>query len=553
MSTFRFSLLWSVLYFLACWSPVLCADSGLPGTSHSMPSNVVDPQPVDRPPNILIVLADDLGFSDLGCYGGEIETPVLDGLARQGLRYTQFHNTGRCWPTRSSLLSGYYAQQIRRDRLAGIHPSGGRGKRPAWAPLLPEYLKPKGYRSYHSGKWHVDRKPIQNGFDASYWLNDHGRFFSPRRTFENDNRLPPVKEGTDYYATTEVASRAIAQLKQHHQEHQEDPFLQFVAFTAPHFPLHALPEDIAKYQGKYDSGWKQTREKRWRRIQELGIVNGQLSQVDREQGPPYPLQKSFGQFGPDEIHLPLVWDSLSESQKKFQADKMEIHAAMVDRMDQEIGRICQQLKSMQAYENTLILFLSDNGASAEIMIRDDGHDPKASPGSAKTHLCLGPGWSTVCNTPFRKHKTWVHEGGTATPLIVHWPASIKKGGELRHSVGHVIDILPTLMEAAGLPLESTQDGQPQHPGLSLIPTFAKKQLDERTLWWSHENHKAIRVGDWKLVKTNKTDWELFNLAEDRAETRNQVASHPRRVKEMQKKWNAIQQGFVEKLTPASQK
>ena len=498
-------------------------------------------------PNVLIILADDLGFSDLGCYGGEIQTPILDELAKRGLRFTQFHNTGRCWPTRSSLMTGYYAQQVRRDRLRGIKPSGGGGKRPGWAKLIPEYLKQRDYRSYHSGKWHIDGRPLKNGFDASFWLNDHGRFFHPRRTFLNDERLPPVAEGTDYYATTEVANRAIEQLKLHQQKFSEKPFFQFVTFTAPHFPLHALPQDIAKYEGQYDAGWKQIRTERWDRIRKLGIVQGNLSDVDRQQGPPYPLQKSFGQFGPGEVHLPLPWDSLTDVQKKFQSRKMEIHAAMVDRMDQEIGRICNQLKSMGAFENTLIMFLSDNGASAEIMIRDDGHDPTADPGSAKTHLCLGAGWSTVCNTPFRKHKTWVHEGGTATPLIVHWPARIRKTGQLRRSVGHVIDIFPTLMEVTGQQSPARTEDQPEHPGVSLVPCFDADPNEDRTLWWSHENHKAIRVGDWKLVKTNKTAWELFDLANDPVETNNLISDQSTLATDLEKRWNSIEQQFIQKL------
>ena len=500
-----------------------------------------------RPPNVMIILVDDLGFSDVGCYGGEIETPNLDQLASNGLRFSQFYNTGRCWPTRSSIMTGYYAQQVRRDKLPNIK-SGGGGVRPDWAQLLPRMLKPLGYRSYHSGKWHIDGKPVENGFDRSYWLNDHGRFFSPQRTWLNDEKLAPVARDSGYYATTAVADHAIAQLQEHVSKSAEAPFFQFVTFTAPHFPLHALPEDIEKYKRKYDDGWEASRARRWERIKKLEIVSGELSAVEREQGPPYPLQKSFPLFGPGEVAFPLEWGTLTEEQKEFQAAKMAIHAAMVDRVDQEIGRLLDQLRSMAALENTLILFLSDNGASAEIMIRDDGHDSQASPGSAATHLCLGPGWSTHCNTPFRKHKTWVHEGGISTPLIVHWPAGVDSPGGWRRSPAHVIDIVPTILEVAGGDFRKLDERQPDLPGRSLVNVFEKDvRLVRDCLWWSHENHRAIRMGDWKLVKTNKTDWELFNLENDRMENNDLADRFPEKVKQLEKTWQDNENRFIDDL------
>ena len=505
-------------------------------------------------PNVLVILADDLGFSDLGSYGGEIETPHLDALAANGLRFTQFYNTARCWPTRAALLTGYYAQQVRRDKLPGI-PSGGRGKRPSWARLLPEMLKPLGYRSYHSGKWHVDGMPLANGFDRSYYLRDQGRFFNPRVHWKDDQKLPPVEPGTDYYGTIAIADHAVKSLQEHARTYADQPFFQYVAITAPHFPLHALPKDIARYRDKYRQDWEVVREQRWRRQQRTGIVQADLSPVEREVGPPYHFPEALKILGAGEVNRPLPWSELSTEQREFQATKMAIHAAMIDRMDREIGRVLDQLRAMNAFDNTLIFFLSDNGASAEIMVRDDGHDPNADPGSAATYLCLGPGWSTTANTPFRRHKTWVHEGGIATPLVVHWPRGIVARGELRHNVGHVIDLVPTVLEVVGSDAArylqqraaSNQTSRgPAFPGHSLVPVFAKDKTVERDyLWWSHEGNRALRVGDWKLVAAVERPWELFDLRRDRTETSDLAPEHPNRVRDLEQLWTQRMNEFRE--------
>ena len=529
-------------------------------------------------PNVIVILADDLGFSDLGCYGGEIETPHLDELANNGLRFTQFYNTARCWPTRAALLTGYYAQQVRRDKLSGI-PSGGRGKRPVWARLLPEMLKEHGYRSYHSGKWHIDRMPLENGFDRSYYLRDQGRFFNPRVHWEDDRKLPPVEPGTDYYGTIAIADHAIKCLTEHAAKHADKPFFHYLAFTAPHFPLHALPQDIARYRDRYRRDWELVRQERWRKLQAAGIVGkkgapspllarGVLSEVERDVGPPYHFPDHLKTLGPGEVNRPLAWSELTEQQREFQAVKMAIHAAMIYRVDREIGRVLDQLRAIDAFENTLIFFLSDNGASAEIMVRDDGHDPAAEPGSAATYLCLGPGWSTTCNTPFRRHKTWVHEGGIATPLIVHWPQGIAARGELRHNAGHVIDLVPTILEVASggrLAVSGSADGAaratlrsdvptsakprraivPPAPGKSLVSVFSKDgTVTHEYLWWSHEGNRAIRVGDWKLVAAGaQGPWELYNLSTDRTETTNLAAQHPDKVRQLEKAWTQHESEF----------
>ncbi len=504
-------------------------------------------------PNFLFILADDLGFSDLGCYGGEIATPNLDALAADGLRFTDFHNTGRCWPSRGSLLTGYYAQSIHRDAIPGMG-GGGKGVRPAWARLVPDFLRPAGYRSYHSGKWHVDGLPLEGGFDRSYLLQDQGRYFSPQVHYEDDVKLPPVAPATGYYGTVAIADHCVRTLRDHAARYPGKPFFHYLAFTAPHFPLQALPADIDRYRSTYLRGWEILRGERYYRQIKLGLLEAPLSAVERTIGPPYPFPDAIKEFGPGEVALPFPWDGLTEAQKSFQATKMAIHAAMVDRIDREIGRVLDQLKVMGAYENTVIFFASDNGASAEMMIRIDGHNPAAPPGSAATHLCLGPGWSTVCNTPFRRHKTWVHEGGTATPLIVHWPAGISARGELRRDPGHLVDIVPTLLELSGVAKPPTWEGRkiPDAPGRSLVPAFAANgKVSHESLWWYHEANRAVRVGDWKLVAAG-TDapWELYHLGQDRSETRDLAATMPDKVRELEAVWKA---GFDHSKSLAGQK
>jgi len=489
-------------------------------------------------PNVVFILADDMGFSDAGCYGGDIATPNLDSLARGGLRFTQFYNTTRCWPTRSALLTGYYAQEIHRDALPDV-PGGTRGVRQSWARLLPDFLKPAGYRCYHSGKWHVDGKVLAGGFDRSLNMNNQGNYFSAAGNTIDDKPVKPATNEGGYYATIAVADHAVECLKDHAANYPNQPFFHYVAFIAPHFPLHALPEDIAKYREKYLAGWEAMRDARFNLQKEMGIVNTTLSALERNVGPPYAFPKAIKQLGPGEVNRPLPWSELTEEQRRFQATKMAIHAAMVDRMDQEIGRIIAQLKAMNAFENTIIFFASDNGASAEIMVRDGGHDPAAPPGSAKSYLCLGPGFSSACNTPFRRHKTWVHEGGISTPLIVHWPAGISAKGELRHTPGHVIDIAPTVLELAGVQKPKEWNGEPipAAPGHSLVPAFAKDvTIPRASLWWYHEGNRAIRMGDWKLVAAKGDPWALYDLRTDRAEQNDLAAKMPDKVKELERAW-----------------
>ena len=509
------------------------------------------------PPNILLILADDLGYSDLGCYGSEIKTPNLDALAAKGLRFTNFYNTARCWPTRASLLTGYYPQQIRRDTVKGRKgpetETGAKGKRPRWAALAPALLKPAGYRSYHIGKWHLDGMPVASGFDRSYFLKDQSRFFDPKTHYLDHKKLPAVKKNTNFYGTTELANRALEFLDQHEKNHRDAPFFTYLAFAAPHFPLHALPEDIAKYEDTYTSGWEKIRAARHQRMAKLGFPKVALSPVLPDLGPPYSFPSHLKKLGPGEVNRPLPWQSLTAAQQKFQARKMAIHAAMIDRMDREIGRIIAHLKKSKRFNNTLILFLSDNGASAEIMVRGDGHDPAAPMGSAATYLCLGPGWSTTANTPFKKHKTWTHEGGISTPFIAHWPqglpiSTLKSRDQLsnlnsfRDTPAHVIDVLPTLLELAGV--KPTGPVVPR-PGKNLLPVFkADPPTFHPSLWWSHEGHHALQKDGWKVVSTRGQPWELYYLAQDRSETNNLAQTHPEKLATLKALWETRTRSFL---------
>lgn len=493
-------------------------------------------------PNFLIILADDMGYSDAGCYGSEIETPNLDTLARGGLRYAQFYSTGRCWPSRAALMTGYYAQQVRRDAFK----EEKLGARPAWAPLLSSVLKQAGYRCYHTGKWHLDGEPLDNGFDRSYALHDQDRLFSPKVHYLDGAALPQPARDSGYYAPRAIADYAVQFLKEHETQYKDEPFFHYLAFTSPHFPLQALQEDIDRYRDRFLAGWDALREERWKKLTEMGLINCPLSGLDGSIVPPYNLSPDelLARIGPGEVPHAVPWDSLTEEQRRFQATKMAIHAAMIDRMDRELGRVLEQLRSMGAFENTVILFMSDNGASAEQLIRGDGHDKSSAPGSADSYLGLGPGFSSLANTPFRLHKIWTNEGGISSPFIVHWPAGLPARGEVRQQVGHFIDIAPTILELAGV-TKSTIAGAPEAPGRSLVPSFtADNSVSHPFLWWLHEGRAAIREGNWKAVKReDETAWSLYDLSNDRSEMKNLAVDRPDEVSRLSGVWEAAAQGF----------
>jgi arylsulfatase len=393
-------------------------------------------------------------------------------------------------------------------------------------------------------------RPIAGaGFDRSYLVADQDRFFSPRKTSLDDKPLPPVKRGSGYYATTVIADRAVEFLREHADKHTGRPFFLYLAFTSPHFPLHALQKDIDRYRERYRVGWDAIRQRRMKRLREAGIVDCELSPREPQTIPHwnFPAERLFTQIGRGEAPRAVAWNDLSDEQRAFQATKMAIHAAMVDRMDREIGRVIEQLEAMGAFENTVIFFLSDNGASAEQIIRGDMHDPAASPGSAESYLCLGPGWSTAANTPLRRHKSWVHEGGIATPLIVHWPRGISARGDLRHDVGHCIDFVPTALELAGTNATDGSDSgeAPPLPGRSLVPAFANDGSVEReSVFFSHIGHRALRMGDWKLVAARGQDkWALYNLRADRSELHDLADRQAERVRKMEATWKRLDARF----------
>ncbi|MDR1964101.1 MAG: arylsulfatase [Planctomycetaceae bacterium] len=505
-------------------------------------------------PNVLLLVADDMGFSDAGCYGGEIETPNLDALAKTGLRFTQFYNTARCWSTRTALMTGYYPQQVRSDPIV-------KGSRlPKGVRVIPHYLKTLGYRCYHSGKWHVPGAPLpcaDGGFDQSYELLDHNRNFNPQHHRRNDQNLTPVQPNSGFYTTSFIAQETINQLKEHAAQTPDSPFFALTAFTSPHFPLHAPQEVIETYREKYQAGWEKIREQRFRRLTDMGIVHCPLSPPEPEVGPPYP-QNNLDPLGTGEILKPLPWADLTKEQQNFQAVKMSIHAAMVDVIDREIGRILDQLRSMNVLENTLIFFLSDNGCSAEVMIRGDGHDPEAAPGSAATFLCLGPGWSTTSNTPFRRHKVWTLEGGISTPLIVSWHKKLTPSANgLRHNPGHVVDLLPTILDAAGYQDSNNNSSETEFvplPGESFFPVIvgsADAEIKKRSpIYFSHEGNRAIRDGQFKLVSTSKKRqgddlWRLYDMQSDRSEQNDLSQQLPEKADELRQIWQQLNDQFQE--------
>jgi arylsulfatase len=526
--------------------------------------------PAAERPNILLLVADDMGFSDAGCYGGEIATPNLDALAKNGLRFTQFYNTARCWSTRTALMTGYYPQQVRSDPIV-------KGSRlPKGVKVIPHYLKQIGYRCYHSGKWHVPGAPFpcaDGGFDQSYELLDHNRNFNPQQHRRNDQPLPPVQPNSGFYTTSFIAQETINQLKEHTAQTPETPFFAFTAFTAPHFPLHAPQEVIALYRERYNAGWETVREQRFRRLTDMGIIHCPLSPPEREVGPPYP-QNNLDLLGAGEVFKPLAWTDLTKEQQNFQATKMAIHAAMVEMIDREIGNILNQLRSMNVIDNTLIFFLSDNGCSAEIMIRGDGHDPEAKPGSAETFLCLGPGWSTTSNTPFRRHKVWTLEGGISTPLIVSYPkkqsqqfqkpeessttpatsplTNLSSTNGLRHDLGHVIDLLPTILDAAGYDRNQLENEFAPLPGESLFPVIAGSvdaEVKKRApVYFSHEGNRAVRDNQFKLVSTAKKRqgddiWRLYDMRSDRSEQQDLSQQLPEKTEKLRQIWQQLDEQF----------
>ncbi len=505
-----------------------------------------------KKPNLVVILADDMGYSDARCYGGEIDTPNLDRLAARGLRFTQAYSTARCGPSRSCILTGYYAQQTGADVMTP-------GNTPAWTRFAPERLKPLGYRNYHSGKWHIKFTTGKEGvgFDRSYTMLDENRFFTQSRHELDGQPLP--KPGPDYYSTTAIADYSVQFLKEHAREHAGDPFYLYLAFHCPHFPLQAPAEDIEHYKDKFAEGWDTARERKLQRMHRMGLVNCALAPLEPNMWTRWntPDEELLAKIGPGEVTRAVPWSTLTPEQKKLQRTKMAIHAAMITRMDTEIGKVLKQLQAMDAFRDTVILFLSDNGASSEQLIRADGHDRSAPLGSAKTFLGLGPGWASNSNAPFRLHKSWVNEGGIASPLIVHWPNGIKEENKLRHDPCHFVDIVPTLLDLAGGRMDAAE-GAPPAAGRTLVPAFQKDGAAPHDyLYFNHSNNRALRIGDSKLIATGLDGpWELYDLSADRCEQKNLAAGQPDRVRKMAAQWTELDDGFAktrEAAAPTSRK
>ncbi len=518
-----------------------CALNTVPGMAKTTPHK----------PNFVLVLADDMGFSDAGCFGGEIETPTIDALAKGGTKFTQMYSTARCGPSRNCLLTGRYAQQTAADVMT-------KGNIPEYTHFLPEYLKRQGYRSYHSGKWHMRLVPRADGvgFDRTYTMMDESRYFTQESHLLDDVELPRPKEG--YYSTTAIADYAVDFLRDHQKSHKDDPFFLFLAFHAPHFPVQAPQADIDHYRGRFDEGWDVLRERRYKRLREMGLINCDLAPMEPDVYPPWNFteEELRRRIGPGEVTRSVPWNTLTEEQKKFQSVKMSIHAAMITRMDAEIAKVTKQLKGMGVFEDTIIVFLSDNGASGEEIIRGDGNDREAAPGSAKSFLSIGPAWATAADTPFRLHKSWVYEGGIASPMVVSWPNGVKNGGTLRTDPCHFIDVLPTFVDLAGGDLKSLQPVGPPLPGVSLIGAIRGGQKTQRDcLYFNHSNNRALRKGDWKIVaKGLDGPWELYDMRIDRCEQKDLARSKPELVQTMAAQWRSLDDLYVQQReTSASSK
>ena len=517
-------------------------------------------------PNIVVMLSDDMGFSDLGCYGSEIHTPNLDHLAAEGLRFTQFYNTARCCPTRASLLTGLYPHQAGVGHMIedrGLE--GYQGELNTNCVTIAEVLKPAGYRTYAVGKWHVAHNtqpdgakydwPLQRGFDHYYGtIHGAGSYWDPS-SLVHDNQMLTAVTDPDYhpakfYYTDAISDHAVRFIANHARDHGREPFFMYVAYTAAHWPLHAKEADIARYHGVYKDGYEPVRKARFAREKELGLID-----------PQWELSPQAGD-----------WDTVTN--KAWEARCMEVYAAQVDCMDQGIGRIVAALKQTGQLDNTLLLFLQDNGGCAEPTGRSgakaradhpslpplapdflqQGSQPKQTrdgwpvltgplvmPGPADTFIAYGRSWANVSDTPFREYKHWVHEGGIATPLIVHWPAVVHASGALRRQPGHLVDIMATCLDVAGAhyPAEFKGARIPPPEGKSLRPAFEDQPIVREALFWEHEGNRAVRVGDWKLVaKGPAGQWELYNMAADRTELHDLAADQPARVRELAAQWEA---------------
>lgn len=537
-------------------------------------------QPSGKRPNIVLILSDDMGYSDLGCYGSEIPTPNLDALAKDGLRYTQFYNTARCCPSRAGLLTGLYPHQAGVGWMtAQDHKLPGyRGELNKSCVTIAEVLKQSGYATYMTGKWHLALDPAQGSGETYHWPLQRGfdryygtllgaaNYFDPGLLCRDNKLITPYTDSAykpaNYYFTDAISDNSVKFIEEHNSR---NPFFLYVAYTAAHWPVQAPAAAIAKYKGRYDGGWEVLRRQRFENMKRLGLLKKEA-----------------------ELSVSDVGSWAGEKDKAAMARRMETYAAMIGVMDQGIGRIIQALKKKGLYENTVIFFLQDNGACHEIIGSGETRPVAAEAANLKTpakedlNYSINPGitrdgkvvmqgkavmagpadtyvsymreWANVSNTPFRMYKHWINEGGISTPLIVHWPAGIKDKGAFRTSVGHEIDIMPTVAELAGAVYPSVYRANAISPeeGTSLVSTFnSNKAVEHKPVFWEHEMNRGVRMGSWKLVaqaemlnggyglwKNYKTTpWALYDMETDRAEMHDLSDKHPDLMKQMISMWN----------------
>jgi len=478
-------------------------------------------------PDIVVIMTDDMGFSDLACFGGEIETPNLDSLAESGLRFTEFYNTARCWPTRATLMSGRYSNGLSPQQVT-----------------IPEVIKKAGYQTGMVGKWHLgtDRKkngPIQRGFDRFYGtLAGAGSYWDPETLTRNTEAAEPIGEG--FYYTDKIGTEAAQQIESFAKSDQ--PFFQYVAFTAAHWPLHAPEQTIQKYIGRYQGGWDKLREERYARMLEMGII-------DKARWPLPEPEKGVED-----------WDNVDH--KEWRIRNQAVYAAMVDHMDQAVGKVVAALKKTDRFDNTLIVYFHDNGACSEhlhgnawntanlvlekakkegktIAVGDVYEVPMGGP---LTYGSVGHNWASAQNTPMRRYKANVHNGGACTPAIMHWPDGLNtKPGSITRARGHVVDLMATCMELAGAEYPEERGGHAidPHESRSLVPTLQGKPSDRHHPYlFNHSNTHAVVKGDFKIVREGTGDWALYNLAKERTEITNLASRHPERVAEMARLWQA---------------
>ena len=478
-------------------------------------------------PNIVLIMVDDMGYSDIGCYGGEVQTPNLDQLAKDGLRFTQFYNTAKCHTTRAELLTGNYAYSIGDNNMEHGATFG-------------EVLRPIGYRTLISGKWHQNPLPTTRGFDRYFGLADGcSNFFNPGLK-ARPGEGPPGRKGKTrvrrwaiedkvimgytspdkkFYHTDAFTTYAIDRLDEYKDE--DKPFVLYLPYTAPHYPLHAWPEDIAKYRGKYKIGWDAIRKQRFKRMNKMGII-----------GPNHKLTPRASK----------AWDDLTEKQKDEEDLKMAVYAAMIDRVDQNLGRLFAKLKELGKWDNTLIMFLTDNGACPE----QPNTTPNIPPGPVESYRTVSVGWANASNTPYKKFKSTDYEGGIRTPFIAHWPGMIKPG--MTDQVGHIIDVSATFRDITGAKYPKEILGNKTKPplGKSLLPIF-KGEVREphKEIYWHFSRANAVRQGDLKVVRAGKA-WELYNLKADPTETNNLAKKMPEKTAELAKMWEAWKEDYKKK-------